>query len=334
MKEQGQLPIANVLGWMMQACDALIEAHDQGILHRDLKPQNLFLTTRPSGEEHVHVLDFGLAKLFDRVDSLSPQHLTRPGEVIGTSHYMAPEQLREGHLDERTDVWGAGVCLFRLLSQTYPSAAPNPALVCSAILSEEPGALREIRPEVPEAVEVIVKRCLRKDPGERFANMRELLLALQKARVALDLEDNAPTVKKKPVPQVATLRLGARSPVEPMPVGGSQRLAPPVQTVPPPVRPTPGALIPVTPGPVPPPAAAQGKTNPSSRLSLAIGLTALWMLLVASGIVAFGVMRIKKSDSHGAATHLHKNVPLVTSSSSSSSAAAASSAPPQSDASQ
>jgi serine/threonine-protein kinase len=190
--ERGPLPIADALAYVFQACDALIEAHDAGIYHRDIKPQNLFLAKRPSGESTIRVLDFGLAK----GDAFhSELKLTAPGDIVGTARYMAPEQILGGAIDARTDIWGLGVSLYRLLTRSYPFASGNAPDILASILTHEPIALREQRPEIPPRLEAVVSRCLRRDPSERFPNMRELADALRSCVAnERDTERSVPTV--------------------------------------------------------------------------------------------------------------------------------------------
>ena len=194
LAERGPLPVDDVIGYMIQACEALLEAHEIGIVHRDLKPQNLFLSRRTSraldsdGEGHLRVLDFGLAKPFTGFGAApESMKLTRPGEIVGTSHYMAPEQVRGDVLDGRVDIWGAGACLFRLLTQKYPFGGGGAAITCASILAEPPANLRQLRSEIGAPVEAIVTRCLQKRPGDRYASMRELMSALQNVKRSASL---------------------------------------------------------------------------------------------------------------------------------------------------
>jgi serine/threonine-protein kinase len=180
----GPLPVDEALDFMIQACDALTEAHDAGIVHRDLKPPNLFLSKKKSGENHIRVLDFGLAKPIRETTSLGKLKLTANGEVIGTSHYMAPEQVMGGDLSVRTDIWAVGACLFRLLTAQHPFRGHTPAAVCAAIIGAPPPNIRELRPDLPSNVEAIVMRCLEKDPANRFPDVRHLRTALEQARRA------------------------------------------------------------------------------------------------------------------------------------------------------
>lgn len=181
--ERGPLPVALALDYVRQACDALAEAHAAGIIHRDVKPQNLFLVRRASGVESVRVLDFGLAKA---VTLNASQQLTQLGDVMGTAQYMAPEQLRSGEkVDARTDVWGLGATLFRLLTRQYPFQETNAALAAAAALTRLPVPVESIRPDLPPLVAALVNRCLSKDPAGRFQSATELAFAIEQARMMM-----------------------------------------------------------------------------------------------------------------------------------------------------
>src|SRR5262249_19519766 len=122
-KQKGVLPIGDVALYVIQACDALAEAHSIGLIHRDLKPGNLFLTRRADGSACIKVLDFGASKIISTTADAFDE-LTSEGEQIGTPAYMAPEQLRgERDLDARVDIWALGGVLYVLLTGTLPFVA-------------------------------------------------------------------------------------------------------------------------------------------------------------------------------------------------------------------
>ncbi len=124
----------SAVGWVLEACEGLASAHACGLVHRDVKPANLFLAQRAGGRAVLKVLDFGLAKTFTGEDA----SLTTTGGVLGSPQYMAPEQLLARPLDARVDVWALGVCLFELLAGALPFEAPTVPALCSSILKEEP----------------------------------------------------------------------------------------------------------------------------------------------------------------------------------------------------
>ena len=175
----GPVQIATAIDWVLQACEAISEAHALGIVHRDLKPGNLFLTRHADGSPCVKVIDFGLSKLADAFMPEGSAKLTRPNDVMGSPHYMAPEQLRAmREADERTDLWALGAVLYELIAGKTPFHGESMAQLCAAVLTKEPEPLSALRPDVPPAVEVALQRCLAKDPADRFASAAELARAL------------------------------------------------------------------------------------------------------------------------------------------------------------
>jgi serine/threonine-protein kinase len=173
LETRGVLPIAAAVTYVMQACAALAEAHALGIVHRDVKPSNLFLTTEGS-ERIVKVLDFGIATSpFD-----DDGKLTRTGAVMGTPIYMAPEQFRSAKdVDARADVWSLGATLYELLGGQPPFEG-SAATVGIAIVGDPLPSLRALRPDVPEGLAAVVARALEKDRRARFQDVTELRDAL------------------------------------------------------------------------------------------------------------------------------------------------------------
>ncbi len=176
LKHQGAQPLDVAVGYVVQACEAVAEAHARGIVHRDLKPQNLFLTTGVGGQPLVKVLDFGISKMADDYTS----GLTSPQMMMGSPQYMAPEQMRASpKVDARADVWSLGVVLYRLISNQLPfGSGPMPEL-CLKVVSESPRPLEALVPDVPPDFAAIVARCLEKDPEKRYATAGELAGALE-----------------------------------------------------------------------------------------------------------------------------------------------------------
>jgi serine/threonine-protein kinase len=176
LSERGPLPIADAVDYILQACEAVAEAHALGILHRDLKPRNMFLSKRLNGHPFVKVLDFGLAKNMH----FQERALTATATALGSPQYMSPEQMKASReIDFRTDIWSLGVCLYELLSSHVPFDAGAVPVLCAMVLKEPPTPLPSYRPDVPPALWGIIQRCLMKDPGQRFANISELAAALE-----------------------------------------------------------------------------------------------------------------------------------------------------------
>jgi serine/threonine-protein kinase len=188
LDERGPLPLAEAVDLVVQACEAVSEAHALGIIHRDLKPENLFLCEASGGQKLVKLLDFGISK--QRVDETSPQ-LTAFGESVGSPNYMSPEQMSApDQVDERSDVWSLGVVLYELLTGTTPFHAETVPFVYARVLGGAPTPLATVRGDLPNAVQSLLDRCFCKDPKDRFANAQELsqaLLRLLRADTAVAL---------------------------------------------------------------------------------------------------------------------------------------------------
>lgn len=174
----GPLPAPDAVDLMLEALDAVSEAHEIGLVHRDLKPSNMFLAARIGQPPILKVLDFGIVK-----DTTSGAKLTATGTLPGTPAYMAPEQiaLEEHLIDARADVWALGVTLFEILTGSLPFGGPINVML-ARIRSEAPPRLRASRSDVAPELEAIVNRCLSKHPEGRFANGGELARALQELR--------------------------------------------------------------------------------------------------------------------------------------------------------
>jgi serine/threonine protein kinase len=176
---QGPLPMAELVDLGAQAADGLAAAHRAGIVHRDLKPENLMVT--PEGT--LKILDFGLAKLtaplenVDLRETLS-RHGTAAGLLLGTLEYMSPEQAKGGTVDFRTDQFALGLVLHEMATGRPPFRRDTPAQVLAAVIERDPEALARLRPDVPQALDALVTRCLRKDPDARFARTDDLAAEL------------------------------------------------------------------------------------------------------------------------------------------------------------
>ena len=179
MTREAPLPPARLLPVIRQVCKSLDEAHASGLVHRDIKPDNIFLN-RVAGqdEDHVKVLDFGVAKLQD--NQFGNATLTQAGMIFGTPRYMSPEQARAFPLDGRSDIYALGVIMYEALTGTPPFVADDPVGVLIKHVNEPAAPFAVMNPAVaamPE-LEAIVMRCMAKDPDDRFDDVKNLLNAL------------------------------------------------------------------------------------------------------------------------------------------------------------
>jgi serine/threonine-protein kinase len=176
LSARGVLPVIEAVDHIVEACAGLAVAHGRGVVHRDIKPANLFLAVQPNLERRVKLLDFGVSK-FDDADG--EVELTRTTASLGSPSYMSPEQVRDARrVDHRSDLWSLGVVLHRLLTGTNPFQGRGVGAVSAAVVADAPQRLREARPELPEALEAIVLRCLEKSPGDRYPTAASLAMAL------------------------------------------------------------------------------------------------------------------------------------------------------------
>jgi serine/threonine-protein kinase len=175
VEELGALPVPRALRFARQACAALSEAHDVGIVHRDVKPDNLFVCRMGDDGDFLKVLDFGIARIEGADEDAT---VTRAGWVHGTPAYMSPEVCNGARADARSDVYSLGAVLYYMLTGTPPFTAPTGAAVMVAHVNEpvEPPSARV--PGVPADVEHVVMRCLEKSPAQRYLSARELDEAL------------------------------------------------------------------------------------------------------------------------------------------------------------
>jgi eukaryotic-like serine/threonine-protein kinase len=188
LSRDGRLSVAVACNYVVQACEAVAEAHASGIVHRDLKPENLYLTTGLGGADFVKVLDFGVSKVL----SADRAALTTTGIALGSPVYMAPEQVRGSRdVGPRADVWALGVVLYELLTSDLPFEAESLPDLCVKITQDAPLPLSSRRPDAPAALTAVVARCLEKDPAKRYFDAAELAEAL--APFAQQVVRGAPT---------------------------------------------------------------------------------------------------------------------------------------------
>jgi dipeptidyl aminopeptidase/acylaminoacyl peptidase/predicted Ser/Thr protein kinase len=180
---KGALPLHQVMRFAIEIADALDKAHRQGIVHRDLKPGNIMLT-----KQGAKLLDFGLAKLLPAQAGIIAGNsasltqgapITREGAILGTLHYMAPEQLEGKESDARTDIWAFGCTLYEMLTGKRAHDGKTGAAVIASILEREVSSVIEHQPSLPPLLEWIVRRCLAKPPDERWQTAADLVAALR-----------------------------------------------------------------------------------------------------------------------------------------------------------
>ena len=192
LRSRSRLSVDRSIHFVLQACQAIAEAHLLGIVHRDLKPANLFLTRAADGSDVIKVLDFGISKNIDPDASHGTGSMTTAAGALGSPTYMSPEQLTEAaEVDERTDIWSLGVILFELLVGSPPFRADNLPKLFLAILHQRAPNPAALRRDLPAPLVATILRCLEKDRTKRFANIDEFAAALAEiapARARLSIE--------------------------------------------------------------------------------------------------------------------------------------------------
>ncbi|HWZ89167.1 MAG TPA: serine/threonine-protein kinase, partial [Polyangiaceae bacterium] len=179
VQARGPLPIEEAIEALLQACEAIAEAHSLGIVHRDLKPANLFVIRRADGTPSVKVLDFGISKLTGPPGSGSDMSMTKTSAIMGSPLYMSPEQMASSRdVDARTDIWALGVILFEILTGRIPFEADSMPQLCAMILQSPTPPLRRFRPDAPEGLERVIFHCLEKNRAQRYATIADLAAAL------------------------------------------------------------------------------------------------------------------------------------------------------------
>jgi len=229
--QRGHLASHVAVDFVLQACQALSEAHGAGIVHRDLKPENLFLSFRADGTPIVKVLDFGISKRITQEGREAAR--TNPSELLGSPLYMAPEQMRgSADIDARADIWSLGVVLYELCTGQSPFFAETIPAICGRVIGVEPTSPRTLNPNLAEGLERIILRCLHKDRAQRPTDVAELaaelahfgsadaaayaqsalrVLATVRTDPALALEQ-APISERLPTALSATLPAAVRAP--------------------------------------------------------------------------------------------------------------------------
>jgi serine/threonine protein kinase/Tfp pilus assembly protein PilF len=198
MIEKEALSIKRVLDIGIQVCEGIAMAHEKGIVHRDIKSENIMLT--PKGQ--VKIMDFGLAKL------RGVTKITETGSTLGTAAYMSPEQAQGEEVDQRSDIFSFGVVLYELLAGRLPFEGEHPAAIIYSIINEEPEPLARYKTNVSEGVQRIVDKALAKDKEERYQHLDDLLADLRREKKSLEYVKTAVTKPAEPTkPAIAVLYL-------------------------------------------------------------------------------------------------------------------------------
>jgi len=232
VKTRGPLPIDVAVDFVLQAGEAIAEAHALGIVHRDLKPGNLFLTSRPDGSPLVKVLDFGLSTAAASARAAGPSEasLTATGFVMGSVFYMSPEQFRGlKYADARADIWALGVILYQLIAGRRPFEGESFGAVCASVIADAPAPLRAHRPDVPPDLEAVVLGCLQKEPDRRVQTVAELarrLAPFASSRASISVESILRVSRDDPASMKTTTAVAASVRLEPSaPVRNVRRAA-------------------------------------------------------------------------------------------------------------
>lgn len=172
IQEKGALPYRQALDFSMQICAALEHAHSKHIIHRDIKPQNMIV----SDNGQIKVTDFGIARA-------TVSSTTKLGSVMGSAHYLSPEQARGGFTDERSDIYSLGICMYEMFTGTLPFDGDNAVSVAMQHLQKTPEPPKSVNPAIPKSIETIILKAMNKEQRLRYANAGELMEDLEKVSV-------------------------------------------------------------------------------------------------------------------------------------------------------
>jgi serine/threonine-protein kinase len=177
LAERGRIGVDEACDYVLQACEALAEAHARGIVHRDMKPGNLFVARTVDGGETVKVLDFGISK--NLAQEGADFSLTKTSAVLGSPLYMPPEQMSQARtVDSRADIWSLGVLLYEAVTGTMPFEGTSLTGIVATVIQDPPKPMSDSRAPIPAGFEEVVLRCLEKSPAHRYATVGELAQAL------------------------------------------------------------------------------------------------------------------------------------------------------------
>lgn len=208
------LPPERIIEVLGPVCHAVNAAHTAGVIHRDLKPDNIIIETTDRGEELIKVVDFGIAKLKERSGiTAAPTNLTEPGLVMGTPHYMSPEQCRGEELDACSDIYSLGITMYEMLVGHVPFDAPTPSAVIIQHAIDPPPPLRRLRPDIPEEIERVILRALAKGREYRQQSTVQLLEEFEAA--VREARETAASLKLGKIGSSATIPAFSEESVSP-----------------------------------------------------------------------------------------------------------------------
>lgn len=203
--DRGFLPMEEGIPILAQVCAALAEAHRQGVVHRDVKPENIVLVERSGQKLFPIVVDFGIARLVQEESDVAK--ITRTGTVCGSPTYMSPEQCTSSKVDHRSDIYSVGIVIYETLTGTVPFMSDELAKVMAMHLTDAPPPINKVRPDLqfPEMLERVVAKALSKSPDDRFQDMDDLASAITEAAKQTDRPNNLAVSQPLPVLQPGPL---------------------------------------------------------------------------------------------------------------------------------
>ncbi len=205
---RGRMTLHDALEIAVQVASALAAAHETGVVHRDIKPENIML--RPDG--YAKVLDFGIAKLTEQHPGSDLHEVgtttlqTQPGLLLGTAHYMSPEQTRGQKVDARSDIWSLGVVIYEMVGGVPPFSGETPSDCIASILTTEPPPLSGGLSDIPVKLQSIVQKALRKNSDERYRTTKEMLADLRDLKGELEAGGSSPQTKARAEPIVSKIK--------------------------------------------------------------------------------------------------------------------------------